>query len=297
MIEFSKLSLIAHIQPGLLAIQPDAQMRWARPIRLLGQGWIGLSDRLRTVRSVSNMKTCLTASTIALFAAIACATEVPVTVEVEKPVTRVVPETVLVEATREVDVTREVEVTRQVTVTREVPVTRVVVETVQVPVTRTVQVTREVEVTREVVITRVEPAGPASLTPPKPRQLCADYPFIIELGELQLDLYEAQAAVAERVGSDTRAVAKAAVDWFTDRLATTRLNRFQVCGVQPELYGLEHREMQTFEGNAVCSNTLDLVRDVYALNPDWDNAPEDISDAWYDNLDGYVNYCDNDFLE
>ena len=249
------------------------------------------------------MKTYPTAGLIALFAAIACTTEVPVTVEVEKPVTRVVPETVRVEVTREVDatrevpVTREIEVTRQVTVTREVPVTRVVVETVQVPVTRTVQVTREVEVTREVVITRVEPAGPASLTPPKPRQLCADYPFIIELGELQLDLYEAQAAVAERVGSETRAVAKAAVDWFTDRLATTRLNRFQVCGVQPELYGLEHREMQTFEGNAVCSNTLDLVRDVYALNPDWDNAPEDISDAWYDNLDGYVDYCDNDFLE
>ena len=243
------------------------------------------------------MRALIISSVIALCAAVACTTEVPVTVEVEKPVTRVVPETVQVEVTREVDVTREVEVTRQVNVTREVPVTRVVVETVQVPVTRTVQVVREVEVTREVVITRVEPAGPASLTPPKPRQLCADYPFIIELGELQLDLYEAQATVAERVGSDTRAVAKAAVDWFTDRLATTRLNRFQVCGVQPELYGFKHREMQTFEGNAVCSDTLDLVHDVYALNPDWDNAPEDISDAWYDNLDGYVNYCDNDFLE
>lgn len=137
------------------------------------------------------MKTYLTVGLIALCAAVACTTEVPVTIEVEKPVTRVVRETVEVEATREVDVTREVpvtriveatrrievtrnvpvtrevdvtrevpvtreiEVTRQVTVTREVPVTRVVVETVQVPVTRTVQVTRQVQVTREVPVTRV----------------------------------------------------------------------------------------------------------------------------------------------
>ena len=285
------------------------------------------------------MKTYLTACLIALCAAVACTTEVPVTVEVEKPVTRVVPETVRVEVTREVDatrevhvtrevpvtriveatrrievtrnvpvtrevnvtrevpVTREVEVTRQVTVNREVPVTRVVVETVQVPVTRTVQVTLEVEVTREVVITRLQPAEPTTVTPPNPRELCADYPFIIALGNLQSEIYEAQATVAERATSGNSEIARNAANWFSNRLRTTRLNQFQVCGVQPVPFGWELREMQTFEGNAVCSETFDLVRDVFSLAPNWDNAPTEIREAWYDAMDGYVNYCDNDFLE
>ena len=279
------------------------------------------------------MRTSLTVGLIALFAAVACTSEVPVTIEVEKPVTRVVRETVQVEATREVDVTREVpvtriveatrrievtrnlpvtrevdvtrevpvtreiEVTRQVTVTREVTVTRIVVETVQVPVTRTVPVTREVEVTREVVITRLQPAEPATVTPPNPRELCADYPFIIELGNLQSEIYEAQATVAERATSGNSELARNAANWFSNRLRTTRLNQFRVCGVQPVPFGWELREMQTFEGNAVCSETFDLVRDVFSLAPNWDNAPTEIREAWYDAMDGYVNYCDNDFLE
>ena len=109
------------------------------------------------------MKTYLTTCLVALCAAVACATEVPVTIEVDKPVTRIVRETVEVEATREVDVTREVpvtrvvEATRRVEVTRNVPVTREVTVTREVPVTREVEVTRVVEATRQVNVTREVP--------------------------------------------------------------------------------------------------------------------------------------------
>lgn len=183
------------------------------------------------------MKTYLTAGLIALLAAVACTTEVPVTIEVEKPVTRVLRETVEVEATREVDVTREVpvtriveatrrievtrnvpvtrevdvtrevpvtreiEVTRQVTVTREVPVTRVVVETVQVPVTRTVQVTREVPVTRVVELIREVPVTRESENErelPPPRGLCDDYPYMIRITETLRDFFGESADVAAR---------------------------------------------------------------------------------------------------
>lgn len=183
------------------------------------------------------MKTYLTVCLIVLCAAVACTTEVPVTIEVERPVTRVVRETVEVEATREVDVTREVpvtriveatrrievtrnvpvtrevdvtrevpvtrevEVTRQVTVTREVPVTRVVVETVQVPVTRTVQVTREVPVTRVVELIREVPVTRESENErelPPPRGLCNDYPYMIRITETLRDFFGESADAAAR---------------------------------------------------------------------------------------------------
>lgn len=192
------------------------------------------------------MKVCFYIALLALIPAIACTTDLLVTVEV----------------TREVEVTQVVEATSHVQVTRQVQVTRVI----------------------EVAI------------PPEPRPICLDYPYMLALGELQLGFFNAQVALAERAVSGPVDEEKAARDWFADRLATTRLNQVIICGGDFEPFGFNVREMNSFEGSAVCTDTLDLLQDSARVNPDWDNAPPEVSEAWNDMMDGYVNYCDNHFL-
>lgn len=155
----------------------------------------------------------------------------------------------------------------------------------------TVEVTREVEVTLEVEVTREVEVKAA----PNPRPICSDYPYMLALGELQLGYFDASVTIAERAVSGTILEAKASRDWFADRIATSRLNQVVICGGDFEPFGSTQREMNSFEGSAVCTNTLDLLDDIYTFNPDWDNAPREAREAWNALAEGYVNYCDNDF--
>ena len=156
----------------------------------------------------------------------------------------------------------------------------------------TVEVTREVEVTQEVEVTLEVNANPAS----RPSPICWDYPYLLALAELQLGFFDAQVAVAQRAVAGPVDEEIAARDWFADRLATSRLNQIIICGGDFEPFGFNQREMNSFEGSAVCTDTLDLLQDTARANPDWDNAPPEVSAAWNDMMDGYVNYCDNHFL-
>lgn len=194
--------------------------------------------------------------------------------------------------------------------TTEVPVT------VEVRVTREVDVTREVEVTRELEVTREIEVLPTSLR----LTLCADYPYITELAELQLGLFDAAMAsanpavsslfVAKRTNSDVVSdVIRGALNFpdteeektgserFADRLRTARDNQIEICGHDLEPFGTIQREMRSFEGVGVCTGTFGLIRDTVALYPDWDNAPSAISEAVLALADGYDSYCDNYFAE
>ena len=260
------MHLVTHRQLGSIARRPDAKMRRARPIRLLRQGWIELSDRLRTGQSVPDMKTFLTASLIALFAAVACTTEVPVTVEVE--------------------VTQEVEVTRLVEVTRHV------------------EVTRKVEVTREVEDESV----------PRPRDLCLDYPYMLELGELQRRLYDSSLSAGQGATPflSSLELDRATRDSLFYQLRTSRLNRSLICGSTPEPRGLaddphynssdplwakiRRWEMKSFEGTGVCSMTLRTLGRVLDARVDMDDLPAKVRDAITAVTHGYVDFCDRNFL-
>ena len=156
----------------------------------------------------------------------------------------------------------------------------------------TVEVTREVEVTRDVEVTREVEVN----TAPRPLPICSDYPYMLALGELQLGYHNANFVVAERAISGAIQLTKAARDWFADRIATSRRNQTLICGGDFEPYGVTQREMNSFEGSTVCTETLVLLDDVYTINPDWDNTPPEVSEAWSAMLDGYINFCDNDFV-
>lgn len=212
------------------------------------------------------MGTYLTVCLIALCAAVACTTEVLVTSEVE--------------------------------VTREVAVTRVVV------VTREVAVTREVEVTREVKIDAA----------PEPEELCSDYPFMYRLGALQRSIFDSHLEVGRREIPSHESVANMQVnrDRLDSTLQSALVNQIQICGVQPQPFQLmprgtffsfsgqppeRQREMQTFEGESVCSDTLKLVQIVLNSSGNFDGLPSEIKDALRNTLQGYVDFCDNDFLE
>ena len=280
------------------------------------------------------MKIPIMACLVAFFAAVACTTEVPVTIEVEKPVTRVVPETVQVEVTREVDVTREVpitriveatrrievtrnvpvtrevdvtrevpvtrevEVTRQVTVTREVPVTRVVVETVQVPVTRTVQVTRQVHVTREVPVTRVV-AVTRETGRPSVSDLCSDYPYIMRLVEEERNYWKVTHDIAQRTLSQGSARLRVAIDdlaWIDPLLTTARSNQREICGTASGRTIREKYEMKTWEGWSACVNIRNRANDL-VLDESWDDLYPAIKSAAWDMINAYVDYCDNDYFD
>lgn len=156
----------------------------------------------------------------------------------------------------------------------------------------TVEVTREVEVTLEVEVTREIEVQAA----PRPRPICSDYPYMLALGELQLGYFDASAAVAARAVSGAIQESLAARDRFADIIATSRLNQVRICGGDFEPFGVTQRDMDSFEGATVCTSTLVLLADVFSLNPNWDNAPPEVSEAWSTMMDGYVNYCDNDFV-
>ena len=147
----------------------------------------------------------------------------------------------------------------------------------------TVEVTREVEVTLEVDVDSA----------PRPNPICWDYPYMLALGELQLAFFDSQVSLAERAVAGPVDEEKAARDWFAGRLATSRLNQVIICGGDFEPFRFNVREMNSFEGSAVCTDTLDLLQDSARANPGWDNAPPEISETWNDMMDGYVNYCDN----
>ena len=235
------------------------------------------------------MKTYLIVCLIALCAAAACTTEVPVTVEVE--VTSIVRETVEVEATREVEVTREVDVTREVEVTREIPVTREVDVTREVPVTREVEATREIEVTREVEITRVIEVTrqvPVTRTvevnrPPMPRELCSDYPYILALGELQRDY---SISVADH---EFRAL-------IEDQLRDTRSHQSSICGSVRQTPSIKY-EMKTWEGWGICSETLGVAQYVLSGPVEYEDLSAAVQDTVWNLLVGYDDYCENSYLE
>lgn len=224
----------------------------APPKRHSLKGQTRLRNFLSTGLSVDVLAKLLTASIIALFAAVACTTQVPVTMEVE--------------------------------------------------VTREVVVTREVEVTREV---QVDSA-------PEPPELCSDYPYITRLGELQLAIYDSHLEVGRREIPSDESVGdmRTLRDQLASGLQSSLINRIQICGVQPEPIGLIardagsgfgrdpiQREMQTFEGTSVCSDTLFLIRTVYRSSGGLEDTPREITNAVTSGILGYVDFCDNDFLE
>lgn len=188
--------------------------------------------------------------------------------------------------------------------------------TTEVPVTVEVRVTREVEVTRELEVTREVEVLPTSLR----LTLCADYPYITELAELHLGLFDAAMASADPAISglfDTETSGserisdvlldalnfsalkeeKTGSERFADRLQTAKHNQIEICGHDLEPFGTIQREMRSFEGVGACTNTFGLIRDTVALYPDWDNAPSGISEAVLALADGYDSYCDNYFAE
>lgn len=187
---------------------------------------------------------------------------------------------------------------------------------VEVRVTREVEVTREIEVTREVEVTKEVEVVPGVLR----ATLCADYPYISELAELQLVLFTAQQAAGDpaiidrieeakperNVVSEVLADAlnlsslkeeKSGWDILTERLKNARRHQVEVCERDLEPFGSIQREMRTLIGIGVCMQTLSVIQDSFSGNPDWDNAPTEISEAVVALADGYDSYCDNDFLE
>ena len=173
-----------------------------------------------------------------------------------------------------VEVTQEVEVTREVLVIRDV------------------EITREIEVHWDMEVTRVVEV----IAAPKPRPICQDYPYMLALGELQLGFLDARVELAERAGSAPVYDEKTARDRLANRLSTSRINQIKICGGDFEPFGVTQREMSSFEGSAVCSETLNFLNDVASANPNLDDAPTEISIAWNDVLDGYANYCVDHFL-
>lgn len=188
--------------------------------------------------------------------------------------------------------------------------------TTEVPVTVEVRVTREVEVTRELEVTREVEVLPASLR----LTLCADYPYITELAELQLGLFDAAMASADPAISDLFDVEKSGSERvsdvlldalnfnalkeektgrerFADRLQTAKHNQIEICGHDLEPFGTIQREMRSLDGVGVCTATFSLIRDTVAIYPNWDNAPSAISEAALALADGYDSYCDNYFAE
>ena len=168
--------------------------------------------------------------------------------------------------------------------------------------TREVAVTRELEVTREV----------ESDAAPEPPELCSDFPYMTRLGELQLAIFDSQLIVGRREIPSDESVAHMRIlrDRLASDLQSSLVNRIQICGVQPEPIGLIardagsnfrqrpiQREMQTFEGASVCSDTLFLIQEVYRSSGGADSMPREIVDAVATGIQGYVDFCDNDLLE
>ena len=138
-------------------------------------------------------------------------------------------------------------------------------------------------------------------SPPKPPDLCSDYPNIIQLGNLQLAYYQAleQAGQSgELLRSPLFDGLKADANWFEEQMLETNLNSFEICGIDFELWGQGQREMRSFEGIAVCSDTLFLIeRNSRATGREFESLSPEIQEAMGGLMFGYVDYCDNDFLE
>ena len=255
------LSLLTHVPTVSRSTRCDSVA--APPKRHSLKGQTRLGNLLSTGLNVNVLAKLLTVCLVAL-AAVACATEVPVTTEVE--------------VTREVVATREIEATREVVVTR------------------------EVEVTREVMIKSA----------PEPDELCSDYPFMTRLGALQRSVLDSYLEVGRREIPAHEAVRRMQVnrDRLDSALQSSLVNRIQICGVQPQPAQLmprgtffvggapeRQREMQTFEGESVCSDTIRHIRIILNSSGTFDGLPPEIRDAIRNALSGYVDFCDNDFLE
>ena len=216
------------------------------------------------------------AGLIVLMAIIGCTAEVPVTVEVTK----------IAEVTREVEATREVEVTRLVEVTREVEVTRVV------ELVRDVLSTVEVEVTRVVEVTREVPKFDLV-------DLCADYGYIFDLGDLQRNYFTVALKAARRSlpqGDAAIEFGEMNLELVDQQVRTAWLNSATICGPLPFLGDRRPRyEMKTLEGWGVCVDTLNVFNQAY--QEPWEQLGQEFEDAMFALLDGFVEYCDNDFLE
>ena len=215
--------------------------------------------------------------------AAACTSEVPITVQV--PVTVEVPATVEVPVTWEVEVTRQVEVTREVEATREVPVTRIAVETREVPVTREVEVTRAVPVTREVAVTREVPVTRVvvqtrevevtrSASPPRPNTLCADYPYMLLLGEAERDLHKYSYDLFFGSGDDLEPWATENFRDMEARLLSTQVNQSQICGLDASNTTRERWEIRSWEGWAVCESVYTEAEIWFDTTDDeWNELP------------------------
>lgn len=204
---------------------------------------------------------------IVTVALIGCTTEIPVTVEVE--VTRIA------EVTREVEATREVEVTRIVELVREVP------STAEAAVTRVVEVTREVPHALDLV------------------DLCADYRYIFELGDRQRDYFTVALETARRSlpqGDPAIEFGETTLEQVDWQVRTAWYNSATICGPLPvPAGGLPRYEMRTLEGWGVCIDTLSIFNMVY--EEPWEQFSQDFENAMFALLDGYVQYCDNDYLD
>ena len=169
--------------------------------------------------------------------------------------------------------------------TTEIPVT--------VEVTREVETTREVEVTRIVEVTREAPGG-LDLD-----DLCSDYEYIVELGDRQLDYM----TVAIEAAKKSLPQGDAALEYGETRLEevgwqvrTARHNSATICGpLSVSEAALPLYEMRTLEGWGVCMETLRVFNQVYG--EPWEQLGQELEDAMFALLDGYAQYCDNDYLE
>ena len=160
--------------------------------------------------------------------------------------------------------------------------------------------TREVPVTAIVETTKVVEV--VSIEGEMPSDLCGDYLYMVPLGELQLAYYESQAAAIER-GNPAEvaqlASLKAATSNFANQVMLMGQNRFQVCGISAEfeVIGPSKSGMRTLEGISICEGTLRLLENIRRIADGWDDLEPEVQDSVGGLVDGYVNYCDSEFLD
>lgn len=169
--------------------------------------------------------------------------------------------------------------------TTEVPVT------VEVEVTRTTEVTREVPVTRVVEVTREAQHTLGRL------DLCSDYGYIVELGNRQLEYLTVALEVARRsLPSSHGAIefGETNLERVHLQVRTAKNNSSAICGVRSVRLAPLY-EMKTLEGWGVCVETIRIFDLVY--EEPWEQLGKEFEDSMFALLDGYSQYCDNEYLD
>ena len=169
--------------------------------------------------------------------------------------------------------------------------------TTEVPVTVEVQVTRITEVTREVPVTRVVEVTREAQHTLGLLDLCSDYDYIVELGNRQRDYLTVALEVARMsLPSSHGAIefGETNLERVNLQLRTAKNNSSRICGVRSVRLAPLY-EMKTLEGWGVCVETLRIFDLVY--EEPWEQLGKKFEDSMFALLDGYSQYCDNEYLD